>query len=150
MHLHRYNFSGYTLIRVLCLVVLLAFWLGLSSCSSNPASPLSQQVDLDYGLIATTPEQPILYGERVKPILERRCVVCHGCYDAPCQLKLSSHQGLSRGASKERIYDGERITGATPTRLFIDASTTEQWRAKGFSRYWPKIRKARKNLCGNP
>jgi len=132
MHLHRYNFSGYTLIRVLCLVVLLAFWLGLSSCSSNPASPLSQQVDLDYGLIATTPEQPILYGERVKPILERRCVVCHGCYDAPCQLKLSSHQGLSRGASKERIYDGERITGATPTRLFIDASTTEQWRAKGF------------------
>ncbi len=23
----------------------------------------------------------------VQPILARRCVVCHACYDAPCQLK---------------------------------------------------------------
>ena len=21
----------------------------------------------------------------VKPVLDTRCVVCHGCYDAPCQ-----------------------------------------------------------------
>ena len=79
-----------------------------------------------------TPGQPIPYGERVKPILERRCVVCHGCVDAPCQLKLSSHEGLTRGASKQRVYDGERITGTAPSRLFIDASTTAEWRAKEF------------------
>ncbi len=36
----------------------------------------------------------------VKPILDRRCVVCHSCYNAPCQLKLSSYEGLDRGASK--------------------------------------------------
>ena len=27
------------------------------------------------------------YYTEVKPILENRCVVCHACYDAPCQLK---------------------------------------------------------------
>ena len=26
----------------------------------------------------------ISYRVDVQPILERRCVVCHGCYDAPC------------------------------------------------------------------
>lgn len=37
------------------------------------------------------------YLHTVKPILESRCVVCHGCYDAPCQLKLSSPEGIDRG-----------------------------------------------------
>jgi len=59
-------------------------------------------------------------------------VVCHGCYDAPCQLKLSSWEGLARGANKKKVYDGERIFAAEPTRLFIDAHTTEEWRAKQF------------------
>jgi hypothetical protein len=107
-------------------------WSILLSCSSTPPSPTAAQVDLDYGLLATTPEKPILYDEHIKPLLERRCVVCHGCADAPCQLKLSSHEGLTRGASKERVYDGERILGASPSRLFIDASGTEEWRTKGF------------------
>ncbi len=29
-------------------------------------------------------------------VLEQRCMVCHGCYDAPCQLKLEAHEGLVR------------------------------------------------------
>ncbi|MCL5779337.1 hypothetical protein M1105_20530 [Limibaculum sp. FT325] len=41
----------------------------------------------------------------VPRILERRCVVCHGCYDAPCQLKLSSPDGVARGAAKSDVYD---------------------------------------------
>ena len=32
----------------------------------------------------------ISYVRQVQPILERRCVVSHACYDAPCQLKLRS------------------------------------------------------------
>ena len=32
----------------------------------------------------------VSYRRDVKPILDQRCVVCHGCYDAPCQLKLGS------------------------------------------------------------
>lgn len=68
----------------------------------------------------------------VKPIIDNRCVVCHACYDAPCQLKMSSVAGIDRGASKERVYEGTRLTAATPTRLFEDAQTTEQWRSIGF------------------
>ncbi|TFH90566.1 fatty acid cis/trans isomerase [Vibrio ouci] len=68
----------------------------------------------------------------VKPIIDNRCVVCHACYDAPCQLKMSSVEGTDRGASKELVYQGTRLTAATPSRLFEDAETTEQWREMGF------------------
>ena len=74
----------------------------------------------------------VSFREQVQPILERRCVVCHGCYDAPCQLLLSSYEGLERGASKEVVYNASRLTNATPTRLFIDAHGTAAWRDLGF------------------
>lgn len=40
------------------------------------------------------------FQNKVKPIVDNRCVVCHACYDAPCQLKLSSVEGIDRGATK--------------------------------------------------
>lgn len=72
------------------------------------------------------------YYQHTKPILEQRCVVCHGCYDAPCQLKLESYEGLLRGANPTRVYDGTRLLGASLTRLFEDAQSTAEWRRKGF------------------
>ncbi len=74
----------------------------------------------------------VSYTDDIKPILDSRCVVCHACYDAPCQLKLNSFAGLDRGASKQPVYDGDRMEPASPTRLFIDAATTAAWRTKGF------------------
>ncbi|WP_340481207.1 fatty acid cis/trans isomerase [Vibrio anguillarum] len=68
----------------------------------------------------------------VKPIIDQRCVVCHACYDAPCQLKMSSVEGIDRGASKALVYHGTRLTASAPTRLFEDAQYTEQWRDFGF------------------
>jgi hypothetical protein len=68
----------------------------------------------------------------VQPILQRRCVVCHGCYDAPCQLKLTAWQGVARGASRENVYDTERLREAEPSRLFVDAQLPSQWHARGF------------------
>ncbi|TYC67525.1 peptidylprolyl isomerase [Stappia sp. BW2] len=65
-------------------------------------------------------------------VLNKRCVVCHGCYDAPCQLKLSSAAGWLRGASKQKVYDSSRLEDAPLTRLGIDAKTVPGWRAKGF------------------
>ena len=59
-------------------------------------------------------------------------MVCHGCYDAPCQLKLDAWAGLQRGASKDKVYDGTRLLTANLTRLFEDAQTTAEWRTKGF------------------
>ena len=73
-----------------------------------------------------------VYLEQVQPILEQRCVVCHGCYDSPCQLNLASPQGIDRGASKDLVYDGARLVAAPPTRLFEDAHSTADWRKKGF------------------
>jgi hypothetical protein len=78
----------------------------------------------------TTPPQD--YPPEVKPIIEQRCMVCHGCYDAPCQLKLDDWIGLERGASKDKVYDGTRLLAANLTRLYEDALTVEEWRGKGF------------------
>ena len=75
---------------------------------------------------------PVNYNKQIKPILERRCVVCHGCYDAPCQLKLSSGEGIKRGASNKRVYNPKRISAIQPTRLFVDAKNTKEWRKLGF------------------
>jgi len=68
----------------------------------------------------------------VRPILESRCVVCHGCYDAPCQLKLGALEGIARGATKAPVYDAARLTEAPTTRLFVDAQQPSQWRQKSF------------------
>ena len=46
------------------------------------------------------PLQPIDYLSEVRPVLVKRCVVCHSCYNSPCQLKLSSFEGLDRGRVK--------------------------------------------------
>ncbi|QDP02132.1 fatty acid cis/trans isomerase [Thalassotalea sp. PS06] len=72
------------------------------------------------------------FQQQIQPLLDKRCVVCHGCYDAPCQLKLGSYEGITRGANKDPVYQGERILAAEPTRLFEDAQTTEQWRDMDF------------------
>lgn len=72
------------------------------------------------------------YWDDVKPILESRCVSCHGCYDAPCQLKLTAIEGLERGASKAKVYDHVKLGEGPLTRLFEDAHDTESWRDKGF------------------
>ena len=68
----------------------------------------------------------------VQPIFNRRCLVCHACYDAPCQLKMENFSGFDRGASTAAVYDSARLLEAAPTRLGVDAQTTQQWRDKGF------------------
>ncbi|MEQ1801844.1 MAG: fatty acid cis/trans isomerase [Gammaproteobacteria bacterium] len=72
------------------------------------------------------------YWRDVKPVLEQRCVVCHACFDAPCQLNLSAFEGVERGASKDVVYTSTRLRDAPPTRLFIDAPSAAGWRAMGF------------------
>ena len=75
---------------------------------------------------------PVDYVAKIEPILNNRCVVCHSCYNSPCQLKLSSFEGLDRGATKKAVYNSSRLTTMEPTRLFMDAETTAQWRTRGF------------------
>ncbi len=67
----------------------------------------------------------------IKPVLEKRCVVCHACYDAACQLKFTSAEGIERGGSKDSVY-GIRIADAEPSRLHLDELDTSGWRERGF------------------
>lgn len=74
----------------------------------------------------------ISYRDQVQPILNKRCVACHSCNDAPCQLDMTSYEGLDRGANPVPVYDGARFSANKPTRIGIDAHTTSAWRAKNF------------------
>lgn len=94
-------------------------------------------LDRAYGaerprLHAVAAGSPVDFGRDVKPILDSRCAVCHGCYDAPCQLNLTAYEGIDRGANKAKVYDGARLIAARLTRLFEDARTTPEWRQRDF------------------
>jgi len=100
----------------------LILFLVLAGCAQKAPDPVQVQI----------PTRKIDYLKEVKPVLDKRCVVCHSCYNSPCQLKLSSFEGLDRGATKEAVYNSARLKTMDPTRLFIDAQSTEEWRQKGF------------------
>ncbi|PKF62462.1 9-hexadecenoic acid cis-trans isomerase [Psychromonas sp. psych-6C06] len=115
------------------LLLLSFFAMLLFACSDK-----NQQATIEHGSLQVRDRivdhaDPLAkqYHEEVKPVLENRCVVCHACYDAPCQLKLSSPEGIDRGFSPELVY-GTRFKETDPMRLFIDAQTTQQWREKGY------------------
>ena len=123
---HRARFLFRLLLPAILLLVVGCAALAVSSLDSifGAAEPK------EY--VAVTTATPVEYGRDVRPVLEQRCLVCHGCYDAPCQLKLDSFEGLLRGGSKERVYHSTRLRPAEPSRLFEDAQTTAQWRQRGF------------------
>ena len=74
----------------------------------------------------------VSYSRDIQPILTQKCVACHACNDAACQLNLGSAEGATRGASKVPVYQGDRTTAVPPTRLFYDANGPDEWRRKGF------------------
>lgn len=113
-------------------VVLLAAFI-LTACSGSPDAP-DLTPDIDWDVVARLEQEvpQVSWRKDVQPVLESRCIVCHGCYDAPCQFKLTSYEGLIRGANPAKVYDGTRFKAAQPTRLFIDANSEEEWRNKGF------------------
>lgn len=76
--------------------------------------------------------RPVSYSRDVQPILTSKCLACHACYDAPCQLKLDSREGIQRGAIPLQVYNGQRTKEQTPTRLFVDAQSEAGWRRLGF------------------
>ena len=66
------------------------------------------------------------YTTRIQPIFDNRCVACHSCYNAPCQLNLQSHAGLTRGATKLNVYDRSRLKSVRPpvSTLMVGALST--------------------------
>jgi hypothetical protein len=115
-----------TLAAVLGAAILVPFACGSppAPVAPAPASPLR-------------PQQTAIWSE-AQNVFENRCVVCHGCYDAPCQLKLGTFDGIARGASGDKVYDSTRLIAAAPTRLDIDAHDVDGWREKGFHPVLPE------------
>ena len=86
------------------------------------------------------------FSQQIKPLIDARCVVCHACYDSPCQLNMTSTEGIARGAHKEKVYDGTRLLAATPNRLLLDAYNATQWRERGF---FPVLNERSQNPAAN-
>ena len=112
------------------------FLLILSGCALFGANQVRQLDDLygeekTHNREASSLNEKAFYLSEVKPVLDNRCVVCHACYDAACQLKLSSPAGIDRGGSKELVYNASVFT-REPSRLFIDADHTAEWRKSDF------------------
>ena len=76
--------------------------------------------------------QHYTFNRDIRPILNKKCLACHGCYDAPCQLKMETASALKRGASKIKVYDGGRLNSLSPTRVDVDYRLTKNWREHGF------------------
>ncbi len=84
-----------------------------------------------------TSEQSTHFTNNIQPIIENRCVVCHGCYDAPCQLKMESPVGIERGANKVKVYNGERLLTANITENInsytnLNVENVQAMRQQGF------------------
>ena len=119
--------------------VRIIFILLLTILAGGCALLVGMQLDHQFGpsspqnrLTKPTEVATVKYMQDVKPILESRCIVCHGCYDAPCQLDLSAHEGIERGANKDLVYNAGRLLAIEPTRLFVDAHSPAEWREKEF------------------
>lgn len=125
-------FRKHNLLYILLTLMLSGGLVWIAGCKT-PESPsltpfeLSALVDLNNPRLGT-----LSYQEDIQPIFNARCASCHSCFDAPAQLKLTSAEGLERGASKQRVYDLGRLRQEMPTRLGQDAVNEQQWREKGF------------------
>ncbi len=119
---------------IIVLVLFAAWWFMPATTLSSARSITPSNAQPITAAPATKPLALVAseYYRDVKPILDRRCLVCHGCYDAPCQLKLDSPEGLQRGATQAKVYDSARLLPASLTRLFVDARSTTEWRGKEF------------------
>jgi hypothetical protein len=76
----------------------------IGGCATYSGTKLEQSYGTPVAqerVVETVAAGNVDYWTEVKPVIEQRCVVCHGCYDAPCQLKMSSIEGIERGASNQ-------------------------------------------------
>jgi Fatty acid cis/trans isomerase (CTI) len=116
----------------LTIVIAVAGLVLVLACGGPP------RVDRPQPAVQLTPAQASASWSKAQGVFETRCVVCHGCYDAPCQLKLGTYEGIDRGATTAKVYDAARLTPADPTRLEIDAHDTLGWRKKDFHPVLPE------------
>ncbi|MBT4761640.1 MAG: hypothetical protein HOO06_08100 [Bdellovibrionaceae bacterium] len=91
----------------------------------------------------------ISYVKDIQPIFNKRCVQCHGCYNAPCQLKLTSYKGFNRGLnSKHILYNASRVFQG----FFTDPALTRpayEYKSIGFTPVYDKHARGNDALMGS-
>lgn len=75
------------------------------------------------------------YTDRIQPILARYCMGCHSCTNGPCQLNMTSYEGLARGMLNVDPY--KSVTLGTPDTRLSHNWSVEQWRKLGFTSVLP-------------
>jgi len=108
-------------------------------------------VDNRLSQSAATTSQAVHFNQTIQPIIENRCVVCHGCYDAPCQLKMESRAGIERGANKTKVYNGERlltanISDSLSKLTVLESKNLQPLRQQGF---FPVLNERQQNEHAN-
>lgn len=84
-------------------ISLIALLFVLSACQ-NYQDAISGNSQIPVPVIPPAPiERPVSYTQEIRPIIETKCLSCHSCFDAPCQLKLENAEGLLRGAFRESM-----------------------------------------------
>jgi hypothetical protein len=97
----------------------------LFNCSTANHANLPREDRLPTSTVAQT----LFFTNEVQPLLNKRCVVCHTCNNAPCQLHLDAYDGIRRGATYTDL--GSSILYTDPTRD-KDAKTMAEWRKRNF------------------
>ena len=110
-------------------LTLLVFLGGFAAQAGTPIYEVGNRAQGWSGKGTSRPHDTFL--DEVQPIFTKRCVACHGCYEAPCQANFQSYEGILRGFNPEPIYGSRRTRPTYPTRM-KDASTLAGWRQKGF------------------
>lgn len=115
--------------RLLCLFSIIFM---LIACKGGDHSLFSRHSTPAPVALPAPVEHQVSFTREIQPIVEAKCLSCHSCFDAPCQLKLETAEGLVRGAFHEAVYSGTRTEAMKPTRLGVDELTLAGWRERGF------------------
>jgi len=70
-------------VYILKAVFYLVVVIGFLGCANDKESVTKGQADIEYDILLKGGGKNISYIHQARPVLEKRCVVCHGCYDAP-------------------------------------------------------------------
>ena len=85
--------------------------MGLLSCAEARRLPPPELPEI------AALSRPLSYEQEVRPVVEGRCVVCHACYDAPCQLQYNSVAGAQRTEQIGELREPEALGTAVAEEL---------------------------------
>ncbi len=128
------KYKGFSFLFVVAIFAAVGFWLQQGVQQDTEMAPVGQnplKADGPFSGFEGVLAREDFYSKNVQPVLNSKCVACHSCYNSPCQLDLTSYEGLMRGASPINLYDFPKLKAREPTRVFIDAHTSDDWREKG-------------------